>query len=83
MRFPVVVVFQAGSDQKDTVFIAPFSPAHATGGIRFAVRIASAEDYQNTAGFPRIITTRDPILEYGQLVLQRKSLDFDRVGRES
>ncbi len=58
------------------------SPAHPPGGIRFAIGIASAEDHQHPTGFPRIITTRDPILEHSLLILRRPSLDFDRVGRK-
>ena len=84
-RFPIVIVLQAGNYKEDIVLIAPFSPAHPTGGIRFAVRIASSEDDQHPVSRSafRIVAVRHPILEHCLLVLWRTSLDLDRVGSKS
>ena len=83
LRFPVVVVFQAGRHYEDSVLVAPLAPTHLTGSVRYPIGIASSEDHQNTTGFPRIITTRHPILEHSLLILWSTGLDLDRVGRKT
>ena len=65
---------------ENAVAIAPFSPAHASGGMGFAVRIPSAENHQHPVHLPAVlvITFRYAVLEHRIPVLRRFCLDDNR-----
>ena len=78
-RFPIVIIFQSGSDKEDSVIITPFSPAHTTGSIGFAIGISAAENHQYPIHLTPVlvITIGNTVLKHRISILRYFCFDND------
>ena len=84
-RFPVIIVFQTRNDKKNSIIIAPFSPAHSAGYFCFPVCISPSEKYQDPIHFPTIliITVWDAVLEHRLPIVRSLCFDNNRPSRKN
>ena len=82
LGFPVFVVFETGGDEENAVGVAPLAPSEASGGVGFAVGVASAEDDEDAVAFASfgLVSLGDAELKDGGLVFGGAGFDLDLSG---